>query len=162
MSKYGFNPNELRKTIVTQIDKDGFHNTTVTYGKDSGGSESESSDFSTATIIFKNNTSTPFSFRRPVISDDNSYAGLYIDSAGTFRNGSTDSVDTVLYKGKLMIPFGVAITSNTFAGDFFSNFTLDLSGNVELVEYDDDDYGDYLCITGDCNITINNHNANPQ
>lgn len=34
MSKYGFNEKELRKTIVTKIDKDGFHEQTVAYGKD--------------------------------------------------------------------------------------------------------------------------------
>lgn len=25
MGKYGFNKNEIRKTIVTMVDKDGFH-----------------------------------------------------------------------------------------------------------------------------------------
>lgn len=33
MSKYGFNENELRKTIVTAIDKDGFHKKTLFEGK---------------------------------------------------------------------------------------------------------------------------------
>ena len=159
MSKYGFNPKELRKTIVTQIDKDGFHNRTVVYGKDSGGSES--SDWSTATITFQNDTSTPFEFRCPMIADDvpNMVTGLYIDSAGTFKNGSFATIGTILYKGGLMVPFWIMIRSDTFAGDFFSNFKLDLSGNVELVEYNDDDY---LHITGDCEITIKDHDDNPQ
>lgn len=30
---YGFNENELRKTITIQVDKDGFQKKTVTYGK---------------------------------------------------------------------------------------------------------------------------------
>ena len=34
MSKYGFNEKELRKTIVTMIDKDGFHKEIVTYGNE--------------------------------------------------------------------------------------------------------------------------------
>ena len=33
MSKYGFNENEVKKTIVTMIDKDGFHKETVYDGK---------------------------------------------------------------------------------------------------------------------------------
>lgn len=157
MSKYGFNPNELRKTIVTQIDKDGFHNRTVTYGKDSG--ESENSDWSIATILFKNNTSTPFQFRRPIIIYNNDVtSGLYIDIAGTFQNGSSDHIEIVLYKGRVMVPFAVMITSDIFNGDFFSSFKLDLSGNVELADRDD---SDYLLITGDCEITINNYDESP-
>ena len=159
MSKYGFNPKELHKTIVTQIDKDGFHNRTVTYGKDSGGSQS--SDLSTATIIFKNNTSTPFEFRCPAITDGvpNVPNGLYIVSAGTHRNGSGAPIEAILYKGLLVVPFSVMIRSNTFAGDFFSSFKLDLSGNVELAEPDDDD--DYFHITGNCNITIKDYDESP-
>ena len=159
MSKYGFNPKELRKTIVTQIDKDGFRNRTVVYGKDSG--ESQSSDLSTAIIMFKNNTSTPFEFRCPMITDGvpNMADGLYIDNAGTFKNGNSAPIVTILYKGGLMVPFWVMIRSNTFAGDFFSSFKLDLSENVRLVESDDDDY---FCITGDCEITIKDHDDNPQ
>lgn len=33
MSKYGFNENEVKKTIVTMIDKDGFHKETTYDGK---------------------------------------------------------------------------------------------------------------------------------
>ena len=33
MSKYGFNENEVVKTITTMIDKDGFHKEVITYGK---------------------------------------------------------------------------------------------------------------------------------
>ena len=43
MSKYGFDEKELRKTIVTMIDKDGFHKKVVTYGTD--GSSEVSSEF---------------------------------------------------------------------------------------------------------------------
>ena len=34
MSKYGFDEKELRKTIITMIDKDGFHKEIVTYGSE--------------------------------------------------------------------------------------------------------------------------------
>ena len=40
MSKYGFNENEVVKTITDMIDKDGFHKQVVTYGKPGSGSES--------------------------------------------------------------------------------------------------------------------------
>lgn len=43
MSKYGFDEKELRKTIVTMIDKDGFHKEIVKYGSD--GSSEASSEF---------------------------------------------------------------------------------------------------------------------
>lgn len=39
MSKYGFNPKELRKTIITRIDKDGFHERTVEYAGESSDSD---------------------------------------------------------------------------------------------------------------------------
>ena len=43
MSKYGFDEKELRKTIVTMIDKDGFHKKVVTY--DTDGSSEVSGEF---------------------------------------------------------------------------------------------------------------------
>lgn len=39
MSKYGFNPKELRRTIITRIDKDGFHERTVEYAGKSSDSD---------------------------------------------------------------------------------------------------------------------------
>ena len=46
MSKYGFNENEVRKTIVTKIDKDGFNKRDVFDGNVDGGT----SDITFATI----------------------------------------------------------------------------------------------------------------
>ena len=168
MSKYGFNPKELRKTIVTQIDKDGFHNRTVVYGKDSGGSQS--SDWSTATITLKNNTSTAFYFICPIAFSDSppkpsrmrkaaqeepvesGVPGLYIVDTDPYKNGMSVSIETILYKGVLMVPISLMIASATFDGDVSSDLSLDLSENVKIVDYDD---YDYFCITGDCEITIN-------
>ena len=69
MSKYGFNPKELRKTIITQIDKDGFHNRTVTYGKDSGGSQS--SDWPTAKLTFADSNASGVGYFAscPIVAD---------------------------------------------------------------------------------------------
>lgn len=41
MSKYGFNENEVKRTIVTMIDKDGFHKETVYDGKHETSSTAE-------------------------------------------------------------------------------------------------------------------------
>ena len=42
MSKYGFNENELRKTVIDMIDKDGFHKTVTLYGNEASGHIEES------------------------------------------------------------------------------------------------------------------------
>ena len=51
MSKYGFNENEVKKTIVTMIDKDGFHKETVYDGKYEASSTAE---FSAEGYIYDN------------------------------------------------------------------------------------------------------------
>ena len=45
MSKYGFDEKELRKTIVTMIDKDGFHKEVVTYGNEPYSSDDSNKEF---------------------------------------------------------------------------------------------------------------------
>lgn len=57
MSTRGFNENELVKTIVTQIDKDGFNKKTVLYGEDAhmGGGA-----FEKATITFACSTNSSY------------------------------------------------------------------------------------------------------
>ena len=45
MSKYGFDEKELRKTIVTMIDKDGFHKEVVTYGNEPYSSDDTNKEF---------------------------------------------------------------------------------------------------------------------
>lgn len=45
MSKYGFDEKELRKTIVTMIDKDGFHKEIVAYGSEPYSSDDTNKEF---------------------------------------------------------------------------------------------------------------------
>lgn len=45
MSKYGFDEKELRKTIITMIDKDGFHKEVVTYGNEPYSSDDTNKEF---------------------------------------------------------------------------------------------------------------------
>ena len=59
MSKYGFNENELVKTVTDMIDKEGFHKREVTYGKQGSGSASAS--FEVGTLISSSRT-TPSNF----------------------------------------------------------------------------------------------------
>ena len=51
MSKYGFNENELVKTVTDMIEKDGFHKREVTYGKQGGAS---SASFAVGTMKTEN------------------------------------------------------------------------------------------------------------
>ena len=51
MSKYGFNENEVKKTIVTMVDKDGFHKETVYDGKYEA---SNTAEFSAEGYIYDN------------------------------------------------------------------------------------------------------------
>ena len=57
MSTRGFNENELVKTIITQIDKDGFNKKTVLYGEDAriGGGA-----FEKATVTFACSTNSSY------------------------------------------------------------------------------------------------------
>lgn len=55
MSKYGFNENEVKKTIVTMIDKDGFHKETVYDGKyEADATPGDTEEFSAEGYIYDN------------------------------------------------------------------------------------------------------------
>lgn len=64
MSKYGFDEKELRKTIVTMIDKDGFHKEIVTYGNEpySPDSPDDSDDKLFAQVEWDYSNSSPIMF----------------------------------------------------------------------------------------------------
>lgn len=154
MSKYGFNENEVRKTIVTRIDKDGFHKETVIDGK----SSEETSDFSTATVTFTNtNTETEKHFTLiPAIS-------LGSDTINTYDLGLNEntlqvdpsesvSVQVPLYKG--MIDFAVRF-------DNIDRSTISISGDITQVEIDEVVHQDDANIahvtyrvTGDASVSI--------
>lgn len=71
MSKYGFDEKELRKTIVTMIDKDGFHKKVVTYGNEpySPGSPDDSGDKFIAEVEWDYTNSLPFMFAYNIPSE---------------------------------------------------------------------------------------------
>ena len=153
MSKYGFNENEVRKTIVTQIDKDGFHKETVIDGK-----ISETSDFSTATVTFTNtNTETDKYFTLiPAISLGSDTINTYDLGLNTYYlqvdPSESVSVQVPLYKGT--IDFAVKF-------DCIDRSTISISGDITQVEIDEVAYQDdeniahvTYRLTGDASVSI--------
>lgn len=139
MSKYGFNENEVRKTITTQIDKDGFHKQTVTYGKDSGGS----GEWTTANVTFIN-------------TGDENHVPYYVNISNIHENtfnicehlevhDSSPLVATIpLFNGEARIDYSAFESFN-------SNDTPIVEGDVEFVN---DDNGLYFRVFGDCSIEL--------
>lgn len=154
MKNIGFNENELRKTIITKIDKDGFHERTVTYGKDSG-SESGDGNFSTATVTIVNNTSDnntndpvfDFRFHCPAVVEA---SGRFPACVGDYYTDQIHPEETVtvesavLYKGILFVDLELAFDSTS--GEL-NRFVFTATGDVEQE-------GLRLLISGDCTITI--------
>lgn len=95
MSKYGFNENEVRKTIITKIDKDGFHKEETFDGNVDGGS----SDFTPVTMTVADD-SDPFTMAAPVVEEagDNNPAFIGVDNEmRPFSPG--DVAKLPIYKG---------------------------------------------------------------
>lgn len=74
MSKYGFDEKELRKTIVTMIDKDGFHKEVVTYGNESYSSDDANKEFNVLVDYDSGNRRTMLVARNLPEVPDNSNA----------------------------------------------------------------------------------------
>ena len=145
MSKYGFNPKELRKTIVTQIDKDGFHNRTVVYGKDSGGSES--GDWSTAKVTFidSNSSGGGYSIVCPMVVDtgDSEMGTVFTMSTDQVSHDNPLTVDIPLFKGACYLPQALTFGDDEYRMDIAPVLT----GNVTIS-------GNMYIITGDATITL--------
>lgn len=147
MSKYGFNENELRKTITTQIDKDGFHKETVTYGKDSG--ESGTGDFSTctATVSFTGEiTESDFHLNVPCLDKN----GTYINIVSVYDE--SDEYTVVLYKGYAILSTlsYAELYECEFEGDIYS--VEDLTEEEQLI-FSDLVEGQYV-VKGDFTVTV--------
>lgn len=145
MSKYGFNPKELRKTVITQIDKDGFHNRTVVYGKDSGGSES--SDWSTAKVTFidSNSSGGGYSIVCPMVVDtgDPELGTVFTMSYELVNHDNPITADVPLFKGTCFLSQTFMFSDDEYALDVAPVLT----GNVALS-------GNRFVITGDATITL--------
>lgn len=96
--------------------------------------EGGSSDFSTATVTFVNNSEFIFSGGSAAVLDDGEHACVY----GIDALADNGSYTFILYKGL-----------NVFTCNNSDQFTVTTSGNVTY----DSENGTFL-ITGDCTITI--------
>ena len=85
MSKYGFNENEIVKTVVDMVDKDGFHKEVVTYGKPEPEPEPEVAHIEVATHLSTNAVESEKSDATLLIINVGEDADVYV------KPGSTDS-----------------------------------------------------------------------
>ena len=145
MSKYGYNEKELRKTIITKIDKDGFHNRTVTYGKDSGGSGS--SDWSIAKVTFIDSNSSgkgyPVLCPRVIDTGDPEMGTIFSMSPGRVSYDNPLTMNVPLFKGTCYLPGALMLSDDKYRMDIAPVLT----GNVTIS-------GNMYIITGDASITL--------
>lgn len=98
MSKYGFNENEVRKTIITKIDKDGFHKEETFDGNVDGGTSDIT--FATITVTGESRLGMVIPEFLEAVDEDPAYLGVeYHD----LFPGDTKTIP--LYKGITVIPF---------------------------------------------------------
>ena len=112
MNNRGFNEKELRKTIVTKIDKDGFNKREVFDG-DVG-----SSDFTFATMTIDNESNPVPMYLCAHMDEEYTYLpGELMVFNGTFESGVSFRIP--LYKGfaVFQIPFGVVLSGLSVSGD---------------------------------------------
>ena len=113
MSKYGFNENEVRKTIITKIDKDGFHKEEIFDGNVDGGS----SDFTFATMTVANDSEI-FAMAAPTLleAEDENPACIGVDDEmRPFHSGDVEKL--LLYKGAAVYKIDSGISEAEIDGD---------------------------------------------
>ena len=150
MSKYGFNPKELRKTIITQIDKDGFYNRTVTYGKDSGGSQS--GDWPTAKLTFADSNASGAGYFAscPIVADTGfpEIGTAFTMDLVQVNHDNPVTVDVPLFKGACYLPLSVIFSKTIQSMGFVGDSYPELAGNVTFLS------DEVFVITGDATITM--------
>lgn len=138
MSKYGFNENEIVKTIITKIDKDGFHKKEVFEGNVDGGWSSSDITYATMTVASGGSAvemSLPF---LEDYTDDHTDLSKINTSKRFYQPG--DVVTVLLYKGQACASLYPNSSDNyEFTGDIeydtfnktvtiYGNFTVTNSG----------------------------------
>lgn len=112
MSKYGFNENEIVKTIVTKIDKDGFHKKEVFEGNVDGGGGSSDITYATMTVASGGNA---VRLSVPTLEDDTDSAKIDT-SEREYAPGEV--VTVLLYKGQARASLYPNMRDNyAFSGD---------------------------------------------
>lgn len=128
MSKYGFNENEVRKTIITKIDKDGFHKEETFDGNVDGGS----SDFTFATMTIEENSSD-ITMSTPICMETNDSGPARLETSSHLFEAGT-AVNIPLYKGYARCGIEISPTGS---------FVIDGDAEVDMVNYTIDIYGDF-------------------
>ena len=112
MSKYGFNENEIVKTIVTKIDKDGFHKKEVFKGNVDGGGGSSDITYATMTVA---SGGSAVALGIPAIEDNADLARIDT-SERVYAPGEV--VTILLYKGQARGSLYPSMRDNyAFSGD---------------------------------------------
>lgn len=112
MGKYGFNENEIVKTIVTKIDKDGFHKKEVFEGNVDGGGGSSDITYVTMTVA---SGGSAVALGIPAIEDNTDSAKINT-SEKEYAPGEV--VTILLYKGQARGSLYPSMRDNyAFSGD---------------------------------------------
>lgn len=120
MGKYGFNENEVKKTIVTMVDKDGFHKETVYDGKyEASSSPVDTPAFAVQGWCWTNSSNEPATHQMIAVNVPNGHRVDWIMSE-TDDDWSFDVGDTIevglhaLINSPDLTDIGAAYGVNTF------------------------------------------------
>ena len=95
MSKYGFNENEIVKTVVDMVDKDGFHKEVVTYGKPEPEPEQEVAHIELATHLSANAVGSEKSDATLLVINVGEDADVYVKPDSTDSDYELDIGDVL-------------------------------------------------------------------
>lgn len=150
MSTRGFNENELFKTIVTQIDKDGFNKRTVLYGDDADISRG---DYKKATVTFTCKENDSYSCAPGISTVDGVISASSVATAARVLEVSDESPATIdVPLGENGVEFDVVFVS---AG---AGAIAEVTGDIEITRQQTTVGGNdllvVLTVTGDGTVTI--------
>lgn len=124
MSKYGFNENEVKKTMITKVDKDGFHKQEVFERN----IDVSSFDFTYATMTVEENA---VNYMGPAIFDNEDVTGE--PPSATYMSGSVTAEESPLmiplYKG-LATVYIQNLNNCTVSGD--ADIDPDVEGSLHV------------------------------
>lgn len=151
MSKRGYNEKELFKTIVTQIDKDGFNKRTVLYGDDANVG---SGDYKKATVTFMCKENDSYSCAPGISTVDGVISASSIATAARVIDVSYESPATIdVPLGENGVEFDVVFVS--VGAGASSEVTGDIEITREQTTVGGNDLLVVLTVTGDGTVTIN-------
>lgn len=145
MSKYGFNENEVKKTIVTMIDKDGFHKETVYDGKyEASSAPADPSAFAVQGWCWTNSSNEPATHQMIAVNvpDGTRVNWIMSETDDDWSYNVGDTIDTVglhgLNNSPKLTDINAAYGINTFEagqapGTAYYQFYLVKSATNEIL-----------------------------